>query len=204
MAEASTSRSASYPARLSSPSVSTTRFEGEEYELNSPPPPKSASLPSARRPSRARGYSIQSLSSHPHGLLFDNLTSPVLRRPHLPKVNFTTEDDEEVVRIRSSNILAGLGAEDESTWEIARGMKSSFRRKVFLLMEVSLSSPPPLHPDSSSSSPRQLADNLPSSFGLQEPKSSDEAFFIHWTSTFLILFSYVPARADSCPRRRAW
>ncbi|KAL7411694.1 hypothetical protein BDY24DRAFT_416920 [Mrakia frigida] len=171
MAEPSSSRTSAFPGLPSS--SSSHSLVAEEYELNSPPPPPhSAPLPPSRRPSqnrthshnaRSRGFSIHSLSSHPNSLLFNDFgSSPVHRRSHLPnpKVNFTEEDDEGEdarMRRRSNNILSSLGAEDDSTWEIARSMKSSWRRKVFLLME--------------------------------EPKSSEEAFMVHWSVTFLILFS---------------
>lgn len=152
MAEPSSSRTSAFPGLPSS--SSSHSLVAEEYELNSPPPPPhSAPLPPSRRPSqtrthshnaRSRGFSIHSLSSHPNSLLFNDFgPSPVHRRSHLPnpKVNFTEEDDEGEdarMRRRSNNILSSLGAEDDSTWEIARSMKSSWRRKVFLLMEVSL------------------------------------------------------------------
>ena len=162
MADPFSSRPPRFPSSSSTHSLSAyPAAEAEEYELNSPPPPHSAPLPPSRRPSqththshnnsnnntRARGFSIHSLTSHPNSLLFNDFgSSPVHRRSHLPipKVNFTSEEEdhegeEARLRRRSNGILSSLGAEDDSTWEIARSMKSSWRRKVFLLMEVSFS-----------------------------------------------------------------
>ena len=172
MADSSSSRSPRVPNSSSTHSLSAyPPAEAEEYELNSPPPPHSAPLPPSRRPSqththshnnattRARGFSIHSLSSHPNSLLFNDFgSSPVHRRSHLPspKVNFTREEDDEGeaarIRRRSNGILSSLGAEDDSTWEIARSMKSSWRRKVFLLMEVSFGRARFIHPIPKSSS----------------------------------------------------
>lgn len=42
--------------------------------------------------------------------------------------------EEEEVSRRASGVLHGLGMDDE-TWDIARAMKSNWKRKVFLLME---------------------------------------------------------------------
>lgn len=155
------------PRSFSSSSVTPATVEAEEFELASPPrqahrrtigSQSTANLADlGDSPTRTtRGLSIHQLARQPTSLLFSHFHSPTSARRALP-LNFTSEDEpprparsggagrtvgeteEEEVSRRASGVLHGLGMDDE-TWDIARAMKSNWKRKVFLLMEEPKSS----------------------------------------------------------------
>jgi hypothetical protein len=102
-----------------------------------------------QQPRRTRGLSIHQLARQPTSLLFEHFHSPDAARRALPS-NFLHEDDEpgrDARRSRQADdgehhdarrpdnaILHGLGMDDDP-YDVARGMQSAWKRKVFLTME---------------------------------------------------------------------
>lgn len=106
---------------------------------------------------RMRGLSIHQLARQPTSLLFEHFHSPDAVRRALPS-NFLCEDDEPAgdraarqsrssadgfaidddrphdARRPDNAILHGLGM-DDNPYDVARGMQSAWKRKIFLTME---------------------------------------------------------------------
>ncbi|CED85353.1 voltage-gated potassium channel [Phaffia rhodozyma] len=121
---------------------------------------------SARPLGRPRGLSLHDLSNQSSAQLMDTLhlwnqPPPSLTRKDLPaSLNFTVDETHHPADLNrqihdpdgthsghtSGNTVAMLGlGNDDDTWDIARGMKSGWRRQLFLMMEEPTSSDMAFH-----------------------------------------------------------
>jgi len=138
----------SYPPRPTDPDPS--RSGAEEYELHSPPPIDHQPLAGPSRP-KHRTLTLHS-SVSTSALLFNaptqTLPSPRRRRhgsgpqsPDAPRrpqrAHFLQEDggDAEEVHVPDFGHLLGIDDETEDRFAVATGMRSIWKKRLYLLME---------------------------------------------------------------------